>query len=301
MRQVLSYMEEQCIRYDNVAAEEETKSLIRMADKVQELRRDFSAEDLTDKDKIRTYLENQRMTGLIVTDNAAGTHCVCTSDGLDFDDWRDTLIRVSASTPQRIHTERYTPGDGYYYDFAVTARTDGVSGLIFGYVRQTAENVTGTRLSVRTLLDGYNFDVNGIVAVTDGVTVIGSNRTEWNGIAAEDCPLVSSARGEFTFGTLFTVHFNGDVYYTMRSKGDGVFFYVFLPSYDVMRNRSAMLSYVLVFYFVLVGTVLWFLQRNKEVQAKAGEAARLRYSEEMDKWQGIPSVPTRRRQTFCDA
>ena len=60
---VIEYIGEQCSRYDDLAAEERTKSLVRIIDQTQEFRRDLSYEDFAvDQSTLERYIENQRLT-----------------------------------------------------------------------------------------------------------------------------------------------------------------------------------------------------------------------------------------------
>ena len=91
-------------------------------------------------------------------------------------------------------TDRLFSDDGKYcYDYAIMARND-VKGIILCYQRQDTDSVIGTQLSIRTLLSGYEFETDGIVAVTDGTTIIASNETRWNDMRAKDCDLVRKVR-----------------------------------------------------------------------------------------------------------
>ena len=218
---VIEYIGEQCSRYDDLAAEERTKSLVRIIDQTQEFRRDLSYEDFAvDQSTLERYIENQRLTGMIVTDETAGTHYAYGEDGKTYEDWQDILAKYPglSDVPMKSCTDRLFSDDGKYcYDYAIMARND-VKGIILCYQRQDTDSVIGTQLSIRTLLSGYEFETDGIVAVTDGTTIIASNETRWNDMRAEDCDLVRKVRESDKARSFLAVSSDDGRYFATRGE-----------------------------------------------------------------------------------
>ena len=127
MENVLAYMKNQCIRYDDIGAEEQTKSLVRLIDKTEEFRRDFNvSREAIDHDFLQEYLDNQRLSGIIITDSNAGESFLYNTDGSTKEDWESVLKKVKEveNSPIKVYTERIVMNQGYYYDYAVVARED---------------------------------------------------------------------------------------------------------------------------------------------------------------------------------
>lgn len=263
---VIEYIGEQCRRYDDLAAEERTKSLVRIIDQTQEFRRDLSYEDFAvDQSTLERYIENQRLTGMIVTDETAGTHYAYGGDGNTYEDWQDILAKYPglSDVPMKSCTDRLFSDDGKYcYDYAIMARND-VKGIILCYQRQDTDSVIGTQLSIRTLLSGYEFESDGIVAVTDGTTIIASNETRWNDMRAEDCNLVRKVRESDKAKSFLAVSSDDGRYFATRGESQNYYIYVFCTYRSVYMQHRVLMLYALVFYLILVACV--FAVRHKVI------------------------------------
>ncbi len=263
---VIEYIGEQCRRYDDLAAEERTKSLVRIIDQTQEFRRDLSYEDFAvDQSTLERYIKNQRLTGMIVTDETAGTHYAYGEDGKTYEDWQDILAKYPglSDVPMKRCTDRLFSDDGKYcYDYAIMARND-VKGIILCYQRQDTDSVIGTQLSIRTLLSGYEFETDGIVAVTDGTTIIASNETRWNDMRAEDCDLVRKVRESDKARSFLAVSSDDGRYFATRGESQNYYIYVFCTYRGVYMGHRILMLYAVVFYLILVACV--FAVRHKVI------------------------------------
>ena len=263
---VIEYIGEQCRRYDDLAAEERTKSLVRIIDQTQEFRRDLSYEDFAvDQSTLERYIENQRLTGMIVTDETAGTHYAYGEDGKTYEDWQDILAKYPglSDVPMKSCTDRLFSDDGKYcYDYAIMARND-IKGIILCYQRQDTDSVIGTQLSIRTLLSGYEFETDGIVAVTDGTTIIASNETRWNDMRAEDCDLVRKVRESDKARSFLAVSSDDGRYFATRGESQNYYIYVFCTYRSVYMWHRILMLYAVVFYLILVACV--FAVRHKVI------------------------------------
>ena len=263
---VIEYIGEQCRRYDDLAAEERTKSLVRIIDQTQEFRRDLSYEDFAvDQSTLERYIENQRLTGMIVTDETAGTRYAYGEDGKTYEDWQDILAKYPglSDVPMKSCTDRLFSDDGKYcYDYAILARND-VKGIILCYQRQDTDSVIGTQLSIRTLLSGYEFETDGIVAVTDGTTIIASNETRWNDMRAEDCDLVRKVRESDKARSFLAVSSDDGRYFATRGESQNYYIYVFCTYRSVYMQHRVLMLYAVVFYLILVACV--FAVRHKVI------------------------------------
>ena len=263
---VIEYIGEQCRRYDDLAAEERTKSLVRIIDQTQEFRRDLSYEDFAvDQSTLERYIENQRLTGMIVTDETAGTHYAYGEDGNTYEDWQDILAKYPglSDVPKKSCTDRLFSDDGKYcYDYAIMARND-VKGIILCYQRQDTDSVIGTQLSIRTLLSGYEFETDGIVAVTDGTTIIASNETRWNDMRAEDCNLVRKVRESDKAKSFLAVSSDDGRCFATRGESQNYYIYVFCTYRSVYMQHRVLMLYAVVFYLILVACV--FAVRHKVI------------------------------------
>ncbi len=262
MSEISAYVKNQCIRYEELAAEETTKELYDLVDKAFEVRdnTNFAAENL--EEELSETVLLKRITGILVTDDenpSAGAYY--SNDEITADYWKNALEKFGsvAAYDNKSYSERYTGTDGYYYDYAMVARTDK-KGVVLCYKRQRIDEVEGAQFSVATLLHGYNFEKNGVITVTDGTMVIASSVREYEGMTAAKCPVVRNIRRAAGFGELTRVEDDG-VFYGMRTKSKNYFVYVYLPDSEVFTNRSLIMSYTMSCYMLLVIVVLVIWQR----------------------------------------
>ncbi len=284
MRDIVNYIGDQCILYDHSSYEESVKSLIRISEKTQTFRwLSLYGFDTVDEDLIKLFAEDQRMTGIILTNDETGENLFYCEDGRTADDWMPIIKNAaSASSVQnKCYTDRIIEG-GYCYDYATIERADH-KGIVLCYFKQKASFATGTEISIRTLLSGYDFAINGTVVVTDGVNVIGSNDETLNGVSVFDCSLVQKARDIQNFGDLIYVQDDGIPYCAMRGKGRGYYIYVFYPMETAYVSRSRLMAYSVclgIFLFVSV----FLLQQRQEKKRRMQEARSMEiYNAELDR------------------
>ena len=260
MSEISAYVKNQCIRYEELAAEETTKELYDLVDKAFEVRdnTNFAAENL--EEELSETVLLKRITGIFVTDDE-NPSAYYSNDEITADYWKNALEKFGsvAAYDNKSYSERYTGTDGYYYDYAMVARTDK-KGVVLCYKRQRIDEVEGAQFSVATLLHGYYFEKNGVITVTDGTMVIASSVREYEGMTAAKCPVVRNIRRAAGFGELTRVDDDG-VYYGMRTKSKNYFVYVYLPDSEVFTNRSLIMSYTMSCYMLLVIVVLVIWQR----------------------------------------
>lgn len=282
MNAVSEYIERQCIRYDELAAEEAADSLYNVTDKAFAIRNvlDYSSDSL--EEEIRKIAIDNRLSGIFITETGERSSfdvIAGFSDGGETaETWKpyfETFVSVMNS-PFKSYGERVT-ADGYYYDCAVVARND-FGGMVLCYKRRSIETVEDDRFSVATLLKGFVFGSHGKVVVTDGNVVIAANYDGAVGMSAEDCPVVRKLREEATDENITRAE-DGDVYYGVKIKSKNMFVYTFMPDSEVFARRSIILAYTFTFYMLFVITVVVarqrMLRKRRIEQERKDEAYRI--------------------------
>ena len=156
MKGITEYVKTQIIRYDEVVAETATDDLVAVADKTIEIREELVARTGTEA-YFREVVEKKRLNGIITwskEDNGYGGYL---PENEGWESWKNE-IKIFASTAEcaeKVYAERVYAGN-YYYDYAIVARTD-VKGVILGFKRRDISRVSSSQLSVKTLLEGFEF------------------------------------------------------------------------------------------------------------------------------------------------
>ncbi len=267
MNTILSYVKKQCVRYEEIASGETTKALYDLIDTAIEIREDQKLGENCMTEYLRDVVLKKRLTGLLVTDLTDSSKALYYSnDGIKAEDWYSITQKFSniSANPNKSYSERYTGNDGYYYDYAMVARSDK-KGAVLCYRRQRMDMVEGAQLSLETLLHGYSFERDGVIVVTDGTTVIASNFPEKEGVLAKQCYVVRKIRLFRERDTLIKVK-EDDVYYGMRTSTQKYFIYAYLPESEVFTNRSLIMSYTLSLYLVFVVVLLIVRQRMLQIR-----------------------------------
>lgn len=267
MNTILSYVKKQCVRYEEIASGKTTKALYDLIDTAIEIREDQKLGENCTTEYLRDVVLKKRLTGLLVTDLTDSSKALYYSnDGIKAEDWYSITQKFSniSANPNKSYSERYTGSDGYYYDYAMVARSDK-KGAVLCYRRHRMDVVEGAQLSLETLLHGYSFERDGVIVVTDGTTVIASNFPEKEGTLAKQCSVVRKIRLFRERDTLIKVK-EDDVYYGMRTSTQKYFIYAYLPESEVFTNRSLIMSYTLSLYLVFVVVLLIVRQRMLQIR-----------------------------------
>ena len=267
MNTILSYVKKQCVRYEEIASGETTKALYDLIDTAIEIREDQKIGENCTTEYLRDVVLKKRLTGLLVTDlTDLSKTLYYSNDGIKAEDWYSITQKFSniSANPNKSYSERYTGNDGYYYDYAMVARSDK-KGAVLCYRRHRMDVVEGAQLSLETLLHGYSFERDGVIVVTDGTTVIASNFPEKEGTLAKQCSVVRKIRLFRERDTLIKVK-EDDVYYGMRTSTQKYFIYAYLPESEVFTNRSLIMSYTLSLYLVFVVVLLIVRQRMLQIR-----------------------------------
>lgn len=278
------YVRQQCVRYEELAAEETARSLYDVSDKAFSIRGtlDYTA-DLGEQ--IRLLAETNRLSGILVTEtseeSSTGSIIANYSESGEnevmWESYFETYGEVSKDLVKSYSarlTERKSDDEAYYYDYAMVARGDG-KGAVLCYKRRLVKDVEDDRFAIATLLKGYVFEASGSIIVTDGSIVIASNIDGRVGMRAEDCPVVRELRKNDEVNAIIRVEDEG-IYYGTRSASKDLFVYTYMPDSEVFARRTVILLYLLFFYFLTTMVVLTIGQmtlrkRRLEQQAKDEE------------------------------
>lgn len=250
----IEYLKKECAIYDEDSNEESAKSLIRIVDKTKIIR-DFADVDIFDKEQISEYLLNDRLTGIVVSDDETDELYYVSFDEINLDFWKmqieahkDISSNVFKNYSQR---ERFLES---YYDFAIIARKDK-KGLIICYVLQEDHYVTGSHFSIEALLKGYK-NSEGIYAIQYKGILLGHNLE--GGRATYIANELVDTIEEKQNGALTKVKFEGGKYLGIVSKCKDYYIYALYPTSQIYTNRTLILSYTLVICMILVLISLLF-------------------------------------------
>ena len=285
--ETISYIKEQCSGYDNLNLASETKSLMRVIENVQQLRRDIvrdaelDADYVLDDDTLQEYLGQYTLTGVLLLDTQGHVLCRADTDGLTDEPLeaenlprelaRDALMDT-ALYPEKVYSSRIEHEDGSYIDLAACGRPDA-PGVLVVYYHTPAEYVRNYNLSYRNIVQSYNQEYDGTIVVARGEKIVASNDPALEGTTIDASPTLAAIRARARNGEMVHIHngFTGPACsFGMIERGRNFYVYVFRPEAEVFsstpRNMMfAVFAYALILF--LVQTLRWkTAQRYREQQ-----------------------------------
>lgn len=290
LEKITAYVKKQCVLEDEATLENEAKSLVNLVDKAREARNyiEFDRLDETE-DSLNKFVTEHRLSGIILTDDnvdgrIAGFYG---SDGTTAEDWFEPLYkyRAAKNNPIKSYSERMTTANGEYIDFAVVGRNDR-TGLILCYARQNIEFAVTLQYSIKNILDGYSFGMNGIIVVTDGIKVVATNVEKYLGREVAGVNVIEKFSGNERGDNVRRIVANGQKYLAYSGSSAGYYVYALTAEKDVYQQRTTAIAYAMSFYVlvvVIIASVLQFFDRIRAEEQRKKDAEYARYTDKLAK------------------
>ncbi len=248
MNAVMQYVKEQCIRYEELNYESLLRDLYNVSDKAFDIRDDIDLSSASVGDQLKEHIEDGRLSGIIVTEGNDIVASYCHGNE-DMDEWLSYLSSFGsvAGRLYKSYSERLTKGN-YYYDCTLVSRADG-EGVVLCYKRQKVQKTEDVRFSLSTLLDGFVFGTNGVIVVSDGNMILGSNIEDKVGTEARDMPVVKKLIESGSVDDVIKIK-DDTTYYATRSKCKDMFIYAYRPRIEIFSRRYIVMSCYVAIYLL---------------------------------------------------
>lgn len=288
-QETVHYIKDQCAGYDNLNLASETKSLMRVIENVQQLRRDIvrdmelDADYQLDEAALREYLGYHTLTGVLLLDTEGRVLSRAGTDGLtehplDAGTLPENLTRSAlldtARYPEKVYSCRVEQDDGSYVDLAACGRPDG-PGVLVVYYHTSEEYVRNYNLSYQNIVQSYNQKIDGTIVVASGETIVASNAPELVGTSVDAAPTLAAIRSCGRTGEMVNIH-NGlsgpPCSFGMIEGGRNFYVYAFRPETEVFATTPRNMIFAVFCYAVvlmLIQTLRWkTAQRYREQQLR---------------------------------
>jgi signal transduction histidine kinase len=250
----LEFLKLQCISYDDLISSEDTVTQMQLLDKANEIKRSLS-ENPDNTSFLAEFAKVQRLSGIIVIDSSFKRLAEVYTDDKHYEDWAEILKDESIADifkyPNKTYISHLNCKDNGVYNYVAISGASA-DEIIFCYSHQTDNVIREKQARIRSLLAGYNLEMDGIIFITDGDTILSANKVEHVGKAYEDYPLLGDNVGNISADKITVVEENGVKYLARYSRCKGYYLYVFLPAKAVFGQRSATIAYVLIVYVLLL-------------------------------------------------
>ena len=265
MDETLKYVKEQCYIYNRYNEASQTKGLIRAIENAQQVNRNLTyTKDEVTKDKLKTYAEEQKLTGIIILDVNGKVKCEYSTDNLNSralqnEIQKKTVLDVVAY-PRKTYAASIVLEDGSQVDLAAYGRSDE-KGIIITFYHTTAEYARNYNLTIQSLFSGYDTYSSGMIVVTDGKNVVASNDENLIGLSSEGINIIQQVKQK-PANKLVRVSDRKCRYIGRMTKGRDYYVYMFIDEQMAFASVFKNLLVVLLLYIFVVASVFAFRRRS---------------------------------------
>lgn len=255
-------------RYEDFNTNDKVKSLIRLLDKSTELSRVIAAEGIPDQEKLDRYVEDQRLSGVLILDENMRVVLQNSQNGDTMPIWENQIsgayVRDILKHPEETYSTRLR-NEGILYDFAAVARQDA-PGLLITYIEKEEISQENGDLTMDTLFAGFHFQMDGALVVSDGTRVVATNVEKLLGKQVSECRELYREQYRPDFGNIVCLHSGSRVWYGSRQNTSEyeLYVYSFLPVRHLWHAMwSAEATCCLRFCFMCFLSSVKTIQRRK--------------------------------------
>lgn len=274
MDETLSFAMNRLEQYTDSLANDRAKSEIRLLDKTVELSEHIQCAGKLDSDMLDQYAYTQRLTGAVVLDENFRVLCQTTVDGDTVNFLRTLLqkptVREIVTYPVKSYMTRTQIGD-QLVDFAAVARQDA-PGLVVAYAEREIDDQTDMQLS--TLFTDFTFQLEGVVAVSDGTTILTSSRQD---IIGRDAKQFEQDIAQYALweadGRLYIK--NGlEAWYGKRTTFENYSVYAMFPGCAIYDSRHTIIIHGTLTFMALWLCFAWLRakQSRRELEKNTEQA-----------------------------
>ena len=268
----VNYIKEQCNSYNRLNLASETKSLMRVMESAQQIKRNMeyetrlSGEQETEIADLKNYAQNNYVTGVILLNADGSLQKEYYTDDVGAEGLKEELSNTSlldtAGFPEKSYSTRSEWKDGSYIDIGACGRTDG-SGIIVTYYHTPEEYVTNFNLSFSMLMKGYSIEQDGTISITSGDEIIASNNKKVVGKNVDDIAILKTIKENAGSGKL--LHAKKDskgmgCNFGLIERGRDYYVYAYLPEKAVFTTTLRNIHYAMILYImtlIVLNMVRW--------------------------------------------
>lgn len=270
MQSTIRYVNAQYTEFQKLDSGSQVKSLSKGATKAEQIARNLEIEGAQLSEALlEKYMEEQRLTGIIILDANGKVVCETNKDRFGFASLRYKLLKPSVmdavNYKEKVYSDRMELNDGSYIDLAACARLDA-PGLVVAYYHTTADYAQNYNMSLQTLFAGYSMQTSGTIIISDGKRVMASNDASLIGSNVDHNDIVGALKHAATAGELVHIKDAQDNnYYGSVDKGRNFFIYIYFPEDKVYTTRAQKVGYALILYLIAIGIYLAIRERTEKM------------------------------------
>ena len=248
-----AFVKAQLIKYDNYASIDKAKSLVRLMDKADEAARVLRDEPGFGVDGLENYAREQRLDGILVLDRQLNTVMETESDGDTRARWQSVIESENVANIVDYPVKSYMTRvqlEGETYDVAAVARRDA-EGIVLAYTGK--HDLVGSLgdVTLGNMFDGFQFNMDGVVVVTQNDKVVATNLRMLSGLSREEALTLSDKEYARNGSGLYSVSCGGRTWLGDQRQMNEYTIYIFFPVTEVYATRTSVMR-VAMGLFVLI-------------------------------------------------
>lgn len=288
MTTTAQYVKEQCNRYMRIKLASETKSLMRMAESVNQVAHlmEIDAEGESGK-TLADYAQMSYVTGIVLMDE----------NGVVVDGYHETgeaperlaeyldspaLLNV-ALHPEEKYIARYTCSDGSEVDLSAVGRRDA-PGIVAAYYHTTVEYIDAFSLSISSMLSGYRLETNGTIVISNGNVIIASNEESLVGRNTDEIAILRRLKDVGMSDVLVHANRKPDSLmqdFGLMEHGRNFYVYVYRTEREVFSGTIQNVLYALIVYAVILAVIRFIRWRTAQSYRENQYRVQQEYAEKL--------------------
>ena len=274
--QTLAFVKKHVERFENYTENDKIKDLYHLLEKTQELDERLKDSSHGQKEMILSYVKEQHLSGVVVLDGKR--NCVYESAAGEYERWKDIVLSDSVQKliryPQEVYLTQMTR-DGNVYEIAAIARKDK-DGALICYAGKSEREIYEEKRNMKELLSGFSFDMDGVVAITDGAHIQSSNEEDLQGLSTDQSFALYKENSRVQKGKLVCLNGKDGQWYGKAKRMKSYNLYAFFPAASVHMTRITGTVGILAAYLMLVLLFMLFrsyTERRSMLQIQRHEQA----------------------------
>lgn len=282
----VNYMKSQCSTYTYYNEGSESQALLRAAESngqvVLRLKQDATIGEEITEEGLKQYAEDLWLYGILVFDANGNEVLSYAKDPQVEEDFKsyltDSTILDTAEANVRTYSKRASLKDGSYINMSSSGRQDQ-EGTVVTYYYITAETAKSYSLTLQSLLEGYQTDVDGTIMITDEGMVIACNDETQIGENTKDSMVVQRLKNQADSKHILYIPEKRSFGVMLKQRDYYIFGYV--PDGNVINLVIKNMILVMGVYVCLLGTMLAFYKKSENDHLKVERKREEQYKKEL--------------------
>ena len=260
----ISYIKEQYNQHKRLNLASETKSIMRMIESTQHMRREIRREQKKDADFVPDTAFLKRMakenyvSGILIMNRHGKILWKYCHNGIPLSELKeyitsDTLLNTGDYL-QKAYAVRIDRADDSYVDLAALGTADG-SRIIVSYYYTPIEYINAFSNSVEALLKGYSLERDGTIVISSGTDIVASNNEKLIGKSTDDVAILRKIREKAVSGKLVHTRRRPGSWsqnFGLMEHGRDYYVYAYMPETDVFSSTFQNVLYSLIIYIIIL-------------------------------------------------